>query len=118
MFELGHHGRPFQLLIIHLFFLRRRDVADRFQYPPMVEPVDPFQRGILDGIDVPPRSAPADHLGLEQADDRFRQGVVVRVADTADRRLDSGLGKSLGVADLQVLAAPVAVMHQTLGSGS
>ena len=51
----------------------------------MVEPVDPFQRGILDGVDRAPRSASADDLGLEQPDDRLGQGIVVRVTDAADR---------------------------------
>ena len=40
-----------------------------------------------------------NHLGLVQAIDRLGQGVVVRVADTADRGVDAGLGQALGIAN-------------------
>jgi hypothetical protein len=46
-----------------------RDIADRFQQPPMVEPVDPGQGGVLDGIQVAPGASGTDDLGLEQSDD-------------------------------------------------
>jgi hypothetical protein len=36
-----------------------------------------------------------DHLGLEQADDGFRQSIVVRVPNTADRWLDARLGGAM-----------------------
>jgi hypothetical protein len=35
-------------------------VADRLEQSPMVEPVNPFQRRILHGIEGPPRSASVD----------------------------------------------------------
>ncbi len=38
-----------------------------------------------------------DHLGLEQAVDRLRQGIVVRVADAADRGLDASFREPLGI---------------------
>lgn len=38
-----------------------------------------------------------DDLDLVKAVDRISQGVVVAVANTADRRLDPGLGKALGI---------------------
>ena len=69
----------------------------------MVEPVDPFQRGVLDGFEAASGSAPVDHLGFVETVDRFGQSVVVAVADTADRWLDAGLGKALGVLDRHVL---------------
>jgi site-specific recombinase XerC len=60
---------------------------------PMVEPVDPGHRGELDVADVLQRAgvegAGADGLGLEQADDRLHQDVVVGVADGPDRRRDA-----------------------------
>jgi hypothetical protein len=59
-----------------------------------------------------PWSAPMDHLGLVKAVDRLGQGVVIAVADTADRRLDPGLGQALGVLDRDVLAAAVAVVDE------
>jgi hypothetical protein len=71
----------------------------------VIEPVDPLQGGVLDLVDAPPGAAPADQLGLVQADDRLGQGVVVAVAAGADRGDRAGLGEAFGVADRQVLAA-------------
>jgi hypothetical protein len=51
--------------------LGRWDVADGLQEPAVVEPVDPFQGGVLDLVDALPGAAPADQLGLVQADDRL-----------------------------------------------
>ena len=73
--------------IILIFGFGRRDVADGLQQPTMVEPIDPFERGVLDGFEAAPGSAPVDHLGFVEAVDRLGQSVVVAVADTADRRL-------------------------------
>ena len=58
-----------------------------------------------------------DHLGLVEAVDRLGQGVVVAVADAADRGLDAGLGQALGVADRDVLDAAVAVMDEAAAAG-
>jgi hypothetical protein len=52
----------------------------------MVEPVDPFERGIFDSFEAAPRSTPVDHLGLVEAVDGLGQSVVVAVADAANRR--------------------------------
>ena len=70
----------------------------------MVEPVHPFQGSELDGFQISPWPAPADDLGLVEAVDRLGQGVVVAVADAADRGLDARIGEALGVADRDVLA--------------
>ena len=43
----------------------------------VVEPIDPFQGCVLNGIDVTPWNALADDLGLKQPDDYPDQGVVV-----------------------------------------
>jgi hypothetical protein len=37
--------------------------------------------------------------------DRLGQGIVIAVADAADRRLDPGLAQSLCIFDRQILAA-------------
>ena len=75
----------------------RRDVADGLQQSTMVEPVDPFERVVRDGFEAAPGSATVDHLGFVEAVDRLRQSIVAAVADTADRRLDAGLGEALSV---------------------
>ena len=64
--DVVHHG------IVSLFGFRRRYVADGLQQSPMVEPVDPFERGELDGFEVAPWSPPVDHLGPF---DRLRTGL-------------------------------------------
>ena len=102
MVESGHHGLSLVESMILPFVLGRRHVADRFEQPTIVKPVNPFQRRVLDGIECAPRSARVDHFGLEQADDGLGERVVVGVADAADRGLDAGLGQPLGVADRQV----------------
>ena len=95
------------LAIIHQFELRQRNVANRFKQP-AVEPIDPFESGVLDPIEISPGTAALNDLGLEQSDDRLGEGVVVRVADAADRRLDAGLLQALSVTNREILAAPVA----------
>jgi hypothetical protein len=69
----------------------------------VVEPVDPFQRGVLDGLKGSPRAASVDYFGLVEAIDGLGQGIVVAVADAAHRGLDAGLGQALGVLDGHIL---------------
>lgn len=78
----------------------------------MVEPVDPLQRGVLDGFEVAPWSASVDHLGLVEAVDRLGQSIVVAVADATNRRLDARFGEALGVLYGYVLRPAVAMMDQ------
>ena len=99
-----------------LFGLGQRDVADRLEEPSVVEPIDPFERGKLDGLKVAPRPASVDHLGFVEAVDRLGESVVVGIADTTDRGKDAGLGEAFGVADRDVLDASVAVVNQAVGS--
>ncbi len=116
--ESGRGGRLVLLAIIHQFKLRRRNVADRFKQPTVVEPIDPFEGGVLDLVEITPGTTVVNDLGLEQSDDRLGEGVVVRVADAADRRLDAGLLQALSVTNREILAAPVAVMNHALGVGA
>ncbi len=98
--------------IVARFSLGGRDIPDRFEQTTGVEPVDPFEGGELDGLERPPWSTPMDQFGFEQPVDRLGEGIVVAVADAADGRLDTGLGEPLGVADRQVLRAPIAMVHE------
>jgi len=43
------------------------NVADGFEQAAVVEPVDPFEGGHLDGFEAAPRAASVDHLGLVEA---------------------------------------------------
>lgn len=82
--------------------LRGRDVSDCAGKASVVEPIDPPEGLPFDGGDGLPRRATVDHLGLDQADDRLREGIVVAVADGSDGRLDPCIGAPLGVAQRQV----------------
>jgi len=64
------------LIIIAGFDLGGRDISDRLEEASIVEPVDPFEGGELDGLEVAARSAPMDDLGLVEAVDRLGEGVV------------------------------------------
>ncbi len=55
---------------------------------------------------------PADQLGLVEADHRLGERIVVGVAAGSDRGDSTGVGEALGVADREVLAASVAVVHE------
>lgn len=93
----------------------RRDVADRLQQALVVEPIDPFEGLVLDGLAGLPRAEPVDDLGLEQSDHALGEGIVMAVADAADGRLDAGLRQPLRVADADLLRSAVAVVDQALG---
>jgi hypothetical protein len=55
-----------------LFGFGRRDGADAFEQPAMVEPVDPFESGVIDGSKQRQWSPPVDLLGLVEAIDGSR----------------------------------------------
>ena len=111
-YKLRGHGDVVQHGVVALFGFGGRDIADWFEKPSVVEPVDPFERCELDGFKGSPWSAPVDHLGLVKAIDRFGQSIVIAVADASDRWFNAGLGKALGVFDRDILAATIAVMDQ------
>src|SRR3954468_14808544 len=99
----GGQGQCLVLGIVTRFRLGWRHVPDRLEQAAVVEPVDPFERGELHRLEGPPGTAPVDHLGLVEAVDGLREGVVKAVADAADRGLNAGLGQPFGVADRDVL---------------
>ena len=80
----GERCRFLQGCVVGGFGFSRRDMADRLQKPAVVEPVDPFERGVLDRLQRSPRPAPMDHLGFVEPVDRLGECVVVAVADAAD----------------------------------
>ena len=85
MFESGGHRRFFKLSIIHRFIFSWRDVSNRFEKPAIIEPVDPFQGCVLHILDVLPRTALTNDFRFVKTIDRFSQGIVIRVSNTADR---------------------------------
>jgi hypothetical protein len=46
-------------------------VADVREQAAVVEPVDPFERGVFDRLEAAPGAAAVDDLGLEEAVDRL-----------------------------------------------
>src|SRR3954453_8075704 len=96
------------LSVVGGFELGGWDVAEDAVQPAVVVPVDPFHRRVLDVIDRlrrvrPERATLADHLGLEQADSRLGQRIIIGVTDAADRRCDTLEGESLGERNRRIL---------------
>lgn len=87
----------------------RRDVPDRGVQALVVEPVDPLGGGYLDVGQACLRLTELDQLGLVQADLRFHQPVVERVADGADGCVDARLQQVGGEGEGGVLAAGATV---------
>lgn len=81
-----------QIGVVAVLRLRQAGCARSLEQSASVEPVDPFEDVDLDRLATAPRSAAMNDLGFEQADHRLGEGVVVAVADVADRRNDAGLG--------------------------
>ena len=98
--------------MIPIFELLGRDVAERPEEPRVVEPMDPRESGALDVVDAAPRAEATDHLGLVEAVDALREGVVVGVADAADGALDARFAEALGVPERHVLNAAIAVVDE------
>lgn len=80
--------------MIFSFKLHRRDIANRFQQPAVIKPVGPFQSSELNIIQALPRTAVADELGLEQADDGLGQGVVITVPSRTHRADGTGIRRN------------------------
>jgi len=100
---LRGHGFSFQSCIEVGLSFCGRDVSDRLEEATVVEPVDPFEGCVFDGLEAAPRTAAVDDLRLEQAVDRLGQGIVIAVADASDRGFDSCFYQPFGVFDGQVL---------------
>ena len=63
-FESRGHGWVVQHGEVALLGFGRRDEADGFQKPAIVEPVHPLEGCELDGLEGAPRSASMDDLSL------------------------------------------------------
>src|SRR3954453_12492765 len=106
------------LSVVGGFELGGWDVAEDAVQPAVVVPVDPFHRRVLDVIDRlrrvrSERAALADHLGLEQADSRLGQRIIIGVTDAADRRCDTLEGESLSECNRRILRSGVAMMNES-----
>ena len=117
MVESRRPGDVLGLSIVACFGFGGWNVADGFKQAPVVEPVHPFQGGELDGFQSAPWSAAPDHLGLVEAVDRLGQGVVIGIADAADRRFDASVGETLGVLDSDILRPAIGMMNETAAFG-
>lgn len=61
--------------VVQLLHDDRGEVVQSLVRALVVEEVDPFERGDLDMVDVPPGTVAVDLLGLERPDRRLGQGV-------------------------------------------
>jgi hypothetical protein len=53
-----------------------------------------------------------DHLCLVEAVNGFREGVVIRISDAADRGFDACFDQALGVSNAHVLRSPVRMIDE------
>jgi hypothetical protein len=70
------------------------DIADGLEEASLIEPVHPFKGGKFNGLKRPPWSSAMKDLGLVEVIDRLSHGVIVAVADAADRGLKSSQPQS------------------------
>ncbi len=82
----------------------------------VIEPIDPSQGGEFKIISAFPVSFPDDELSLVEAVHSLCEGVVLRVADRPDPRVQPDLDEALRVPDLVVLRPSFTVMYQIPGS--
>ncbi len=87
------------LTVVLLLKLDRWDVAVLFVESGVVEPVEVVQGRDLDLLRRLPRTVGIDQLGLVETDDGLGEGVVVGVADGADRRRDTNSCEAFGECD-------------------
>ena len=80
-----------------------RDIADRLKQSSIVEPVDPCKGCKFNSFEGSPRSSAVNDLGLVKTIDGFGQGVVVAVANTADRGFNPGIFEPFGIGDRDIL---------------
>nr|WP_258080732.1 hypothetical protein [Nocardia nova] len=69
------------LRVVRGFAFGRGQVVEQRVKMRVVVPVAPLHERELDLGERFERTVPIDHLGLEQADDRFCQGVAIGIAD-------------------------------------
>jgi hypothetical protein len=82
----------------------------------MIEQVHPGEGGKFHGLEVSSRATLADDLGLVQADGRPGQGVIVRIADAANRRFNAASSAPLlSRARDGFAVAPMPTRHGELG---
>ena len=85
--------------VVELLDLEGCEVVDGAVGAFGVEPQHPGGSGGLDLVDVAPGPFVVDQLGLVQADLRLREGVVVRLSDGPDGRVDAFVDEPVGEGD-------------------
>ncbi len=98
MFE-GHSGDFGVAGVILCFILGRWQVAERFEQANGVESDRPFQHRQFQVFQSAPLAIMINHFGFVQADDGFRERVVVGIATTSNRQFDAGVRQALRVAN-------------------
>lgn len=112
MLVLARSFEGFGESVVELLELDGGGVIDRAVSALGVEPLDPSRGSDLDLIDVPPWALVMDELGLVEPDLRLREGVVIRVADGADGRVDALIDEPVREGNRRVNAARIRVVRQ------
>lgn len=72
--------------VVTRFEFSRRQVAERLEHAPRVEPIDPGQRREFHGVESAPGTQSSNHLRLEEPNHRLAEGIVEGVTTAADGR--------------------------------
>ncbi len=80
LFESSRLGWTVVTVVV-IFVLGGWDVSYGFEDATVVEPVDPFQGGVLDVVESSPWSLSVDEFGFVEAVDRLGHCIVETVAD-------------------------------------
>jgi hypothetical protein len=85
----SRHRLSHRLVMIARLVFGRRYVANRFEQPAVVEPIDPVERREFDRLEIAPLSLQANHLRFEKPDDRFTDAVLAEVTAWQARPLEA-----------------------------
>ena len=83
------------------------DVSDGGKQAAIVKPFDPFERFPFDGGHGFPWTKPVNDLSFVEAIYGFSQGIVIGIANAANRGFDPCQSQSLGIANGQILPVPL-----------
>ena len=79
----------------------------------MVEPVAPSERGHFQILHIAPRPLAVDQLRFVEAVYGFRQSVIIRVTNTADRWLNASFSQTLDISNRLIVDTAIRMMNQS-----
>src|SRR5690606_5929311 len=100
------------LIVVDGLVLGRGAVTTGGVKPTMVKPVDIFQGGKFELIEATARTVTFHQLSLVQHVHRLAERVVIRISFTTNGNRHTRLDETFGVANRQVLTAPIRMVYE------